>query len=240
MATRTAGKLGKLPATRPYGISDLGAYLMHRPPAPPAAVSAPAVASWPMAGNDQYGDCVFAGSCHAIQAWNAEVSEHDAVPADQAVVDAYLAYTGGEDVGANISQVLRMWQRKGLFGQKIAAFAPVNEKSIADLHMAIAFYGNCKIGIQCPESAQEQFGEGKPWTVVPGSPIEGGHDIELVGYDANCVYAVTWGAVVEVTYPFIAKFCDEAWAVIPHQFVEAGKGPALDLKSLQADINSLR
>lgn len=240
MSVRTAGKLGKLPATRPYGLHELGAYLMHRPPAPPAAVKVPDVSAYPMGGNDAWGDCVFAGCQHAIQAWNAEVDEHDAVPADQAVVDAYLAYTGGEDVGANISDVLHLWQRQGLFGQKIAAYAPVNHRSIPELHQAIAFYGVCKIGIQCPQSAQEQFGEGKPWTVVPNSPIEGGHDIELVGYDAHCVYAVTWGAVVEVTYPFLARYMDESYAIIPHAFVEAGKGPELDLKSLQADINALR
>jgi hypothetical protein len=29
---------------------------------------------------------------------------------------------------------------------------------------------------------------------------------------------------------------DESWAIISNQFVEAGKGPLLDLAALQADL----
>lgn len=236
----TPGLLGKRPAVRPYGLSELAAYFLRRPPSPPPSVAVPSVADWGMEGNDQYGDCVMAGAAHALMAWNVEVKESDPIPAEQAVVDQYLALTGGQDSGLVIADTLQHWHTDGLFGgNRIAGYAPVNVRSIPDIHMAIAFYGVCKVGIACPESAEEQFAAGKPWTPVPGSPILGGHDIELVAYDAHYLYAVTWGAVVAVSYPFAAAYADEGWAMIPQAFVEAGRGPALDLAALKADMGSL-
>ncbi len=231
-------KLGRLPATRPLGLSDLAVYAQGKLPAPPASVAAPN-ADYPIDGNDQCGDCTMAGAAHLVAAWNAEVDESDPVPSEQEVISTYYSLTGGADSGLNEASVLEGWRRNGLFGRKIAAYAPVNPRNIVDLHQAIAFYGAAYLGIVCPQSAQEQFQAGEPWTYVPGSPIEGGHCIVGVGYTQNGILCATWGGIAEVTYPFLAHFLEEAWAVIPDQFVEAGRGPALDLATLRADLDRL-
>jgi hypothetical protein len=123
-----------------------------------------------------------------------------------------------------------------LFGAKIDAYAPVDVKDLVELHQAVAFYGGCYLGIECPQSAQEQFQNGQPWTFVPGSPIEGGHCIDALGYSANGLLCATWGGIALVTFGFLAHFLDEAWVIIPNQFVKAGKGPRLDLEALKADL----
>jgi hypothetical protein len=243
-AVRTAGKLGRLPAIRPYGLRDLASYTKTRLPSPPAEVATPAVADWGMLDNDTIGCCTIAGVGHAIMAWDAELHTTDTPPDDAEVQSQYFAITGGQDTGCVEASVLALWEKSGLFegstaANKIVGYAPVDVKGLTEVHQAIAFYGCAYIGVNLPASAQTQFQDNQPWTVVPGSKIEGGHCVVLVGYDSQYATAVTWGATVQVSYPWLAKYMDECWAVISQEVAEAGKGPALDLASLEADIAAL-
>ena len=235
----SAFRLGKLPATRLAGVRDLAAYAVGKLPAPPAQVAVPK-ASYPLDGNSEYGDCVMAGCGHLVAAWDAETGKTDPVPDQDEVVRTYFELTGGPDSGLNEASVLATWRAQGLFGERIAAYAPVSVSDIVSLHQAIAFYGGSMLGIACPQSAQQQFADGQPWTFVPGSPVIGGHCIVALGYDSEAVLCATWGGIARVSYPFLAHFMDEAWAIIPSEFVEAGKGPSLDLASLRADLDSLQ
>ena len=229
-------KLGKLAATKPFGLRDLAVYANGPLPEPPASVDYYSGLSLPIDGNDTYGDCVAAGMAHCVAVWDAEVGENLHVPDQNEVVETYFTLSGGIDSGLNESVVLNTWTKNELMGHTIAAYAPVNVNSVESLHQAIAFWGAAMFGIQCPDSAQQQFAQGVPWTVVPGAQVEGGHCIVGVGYDAEYVYCATWGSVVKVSWGFLNKYLDEAWAVIPDAFVDAGKGPLLDLATLKADI----
>lgn len=235
----SAYKLGRKPAVRPAALKDLAVYATGPLPAPPAEVSAPD-ASYPIDGNATYGDCTIAGVAHLIAAWDAESKESDQVPAEEAIVAEYFKLTGGEDTGLDEAEVLKTWQQTGLFGEQIAGYAPVDPKDTLALHQAVAFYGGCYLGIECPESAQTQFSKGKPWTYVEGSPVEGGHCIVALGYTQTGLLCATWGGVIEVTAGFLAHYLDEAWVVLPHELVEAkGDALGLDLAALQADLASV-
>jgi hypothetical protein len=180
-----------------------------------------------------------AATAHLVEAWDAEVKEKDAVPTGAQVVSEYFVLTGGADGGLNEASVLQTWHTSGLYGHKIAGYAPVNVRDTIGIHQAIAFYGGALFGIQVPASAQSQFQNGEPWTYDPSSPIEGGHAIAPLGYDSQYIYCATWGGIAAVTYPFLSAYLDECWAIIPNQFVEAGKGPSLDLATLQADLSRI-
>ena len=235
----TAYKLGRRAAVRPAGLKDLSVYATGPLPAPPAQVPVPA-ASYPMDGNDTYGDCTIAGVAHLIAAWNAQTGKHDQIPNEQAVVSEYFTLSGGQDTGLDENTVLSTWQTTGLFGEKIAAYAPVNQQDLLGLHQAVAFYGGAYLGIQCPQSAQQQFQANEPWTYVPGSPIEGGHCIVALGYTPTGLLCATWGGIADVTYPFLAHNLEEVWVVLPHQLVEAKKDKlGINLAALQADIGKL-
>jgi hypothetical protein len=236
-------KLGKGPAVRPHVLSDLAAYTTKKIPDPPSSVdyySSIGRTDWGMLGNDQYGDCTIAGAAHAVMAWNSEAKMSDPVPGSDQVLAQYNQITGGKDTGCVESDVLTLWRKHGLFGDnQIDGFAPVDPKNLVEIHQAIAFYGGAYIGVRLPQSAMEQFNKGQPWTVVQGSPIEGGHCVHLVGYDSTYVYAVTWGQVVQVAYPWLATYIDECWAIISQEFVKVHGGPLLDLATLQADISKI-
>ena len=230
-------KLGRLPAVRPAALSDLSVYAHGKLPAPPPSVAVPH-ADYPIDGNDQYGDCTIAGVAHLIAAWNAQTGQNDPVPTGDEVVQEYFTLSGGQDTGLNELDVLKTWHQSGLFGERIAGYAPVNPQSVLGLHQAVAFYGGCYLGIECPESAQEQFQAGQPWTYDPSSPVEGGHCIVALGYTVSgSLLCATWGGIAEVTPGFLAHFLDEAWVILPNQIVEARKDAlGIDLATLQADL----
>ena len=233
-------KLGALPPKRPFGLATMATYAKGKLPAPPAKVAVPAVSPWRMMDNDRLGCCTVSGIGHALMAWNAEVHQHDHIPTDSEIEKEYFELTGGADAGCVEADVLQQWHQVGMFGHKIPGYAPVNVHDLKGFHQAVAFYGAAYLGVALPESAQEQFAADQPWTVVPGSPIAGGHCIVAVGYDQHYVQIITWGKVVNVSYPWLATYMSECWAILPHQFESAGKdGAGIDLKSLQADLAKL-
>jgi len=181
-----------------------------------------------------------AGVAHLIGAWDVDFKQTQPVPGEAEVVKEYLTLTGGPDTGLVEANVLKTWHTGGLFGEKIAGYAPVSPKDILAIHQAIAFYGGCYLGIECPRSAQEQFAAGEPWTYVKDSPVEGGHCIVALGYDERHVECATWGGIAQVTYPFFAHYLDEAWVVLSEQLVDAKKDAlGISLAALQADLEKV-
>jgi hypothetical protein len=238
--SRANGRFGKLGPQFPVSLRDFTAYAAAPLPAPPASVDwATQVSDWPMDGNDEYGDCTMAAAAHLIQSWNAQTGEQDPVPAERQVVSEYLKLTGGKDTGLVESNVLRTWHRSGLWGNKVLGYAPVNVHSLTAIQQTVALFGGVYAGIQVPANALQQFQQGQPWTLVTGwqqQPIEGGHAIPLLGYDADWIYAITWGAVQQVAWDWWSTYADEAWAVLPQQYREAGTVNGIDLAALTADL----
>ena len=233
-------KLGKLAARRPVGLKELPEYLtIPLSPAPPA-VKVPGIQDWQMLGNDTLGDCTFAGIAHAQDAltWDLAMHESQHHASDAQVVAAYLAYTGGQDIGADEASLLQHWRTNRLFAGKDFGYAPT-ALDLNTVKQVINSFGVAYIGIQCPQSAQEQFGAGQPWTVVQGSPIEGGHCIILVGYDPQYIYGVSWGKVVAIDPAFLTQYMDECWAIICPEISTKGEFHSVNLSALQADLTNV-
>lgn len=242
-------RLGALPPVA-TGLPDLSTYATL--PRPPASLAVPKVAAWGQDGNSIWGDCVLASAAHCIAAWDAELGGRDPIPTDAEVVAQYQAITGSKkpgdsrDTGLALGDVLHQWATKGLFqNNKIAAYAPLNIKSILDIHQAVSEYGAAYAAVALPQSAEDQFSAGESWTYVGDAPV-GGHAICFLGYKAGSkagpgqLYACTWGSIVAVDWDWWAAYGQEVYCIIPQAFVEAGKGPELDLTQLQADIHSLK
>ena len=216
-------KYGRLPAKRPIGLRDLVQYLTDPLPAGPASVAAPDF-NWGILGNDQYGDCTFAGAVHLREAVAAREGVSENWPTADQVVEAYKAYTGcvepgdEHDSGANEADLLGVWLTDGLIdGNKILGYAPVDHRDHEELKSVVALFGGSYLGVAVPAPAQEQFGAGEPWDLTGTEEdyeIEGGHCVPGVGYDSDYLYVVTWGKVQPVTWRWIAAYMEEAWAVL--------------------------
>jgi hypothetical protein len=85
-------------------------------------------------------------------------------------------------------------------------------------------FGAIGLGVNLPASAMDQFNAGQPWTVVQGSPDDGGHAIALVGYDDYWWYILTWGSVQKVAADWFTTYVEEAWASLSTDFVNASTG----------------
>lgn len=239
---RQIGKLGKLAPVRPDN-SRMFAYYQTSPlPAPPATVKVPKVADWQMFGNDRYGDCTFAGIAHAEMAVSAILNLNETPPVAQGVIDAYLSYTKGQDVGAVEADLLKYWKSNALFSGPAAAYAQSDKSDQVELKSIIASYGFTYIGIEVPSPCEQQFANRQPWALThtpADNNIIGGHCIILVGYDEKYFYGITWGAVQAIEWTWLQTYMDESWAVITPEVVASGKLGDLRLDELLADIAKL-
>jgi hypothetical protein len=109
-------------------------------------------------------------------------------------------------------------------GHKIAFFGQVAPADHTKVRQAVYEFGYLSIGINLPQSAEDQFNAGQPWTVVSGSPNIGGHCVVVCGYDTNYAYLWTWGALWKMDWDFWDAFVEEAWAVISVDWVNTATG----------------
>lgn len=244
--SNTTLKLGKLPAqpARPKLRFSTIASALEAPPATSDWLTE--VQSWPMYGNDRYGDCVEAEMGHHVEQITGYGQGHPVLVADQAVLSAYGAITGfnpddpNSDQGTVIEDALSWWRKgDGLSGHAIVAYASVDVSNATEVKQAISLFGGLSMGFNFPASAMDQFNAGKPWDVVKGSRLEGGHCVLVGGYDTSYFTCVTWGARQRMTPAFWRKYVDEAWVVIDDEMVSKLSRYGTGLHALGEEFASL-
>jgi len=230
---------GKLPPVRP-ALACLHTYFEGGAlPVAPAKCEWAMKVQYPMADNNRLGDCVVAGHVHLSQAVAQENGGTYVYPGDAATQTEYFKLTGGADTGLVESTFLSTAQQAPILGSQVDVFCPFDHTNLDEVKSSIYVFGGIYLGVNLPQSAENQFpGE---WTVVPGSPIVGGHCIVAIGYDAEGIYIVTWGQVIKATWAWFSTYVDEAYAVLYTEQVQKGRGPLkqLDIPRLRADIASL-
>jgi hypothetical protein len=246
-------KLGKLPARKGAVKFKLANYLkLSSLPTPPSKAGHHAlVIDWEgMLGNDRYGDCVFAGAAHETILWGKEGGLNTTFT-DKAVLSDYSAVTGfnpndpNTDQGTDM-QVAASYRRKtGVVDangkrHKVGAYLAVTPGNVTQIKQAIYLFSNVGVGFQFPASAMTQFNNGKAWTIVSKSPIDGGHYVPAVGYDSRYLYVITWGKVQKMSWGFFKKYCDEAVVYLSSEMLTNGKSlEGFDAVQLQADLSQL-
>ena len=234
-------------------------YVTPALPAPPASVDwqdkVPPT-SWGMDGNDVVGDCTIAAAAHMIEAWtfNAEPTT-PVVLSTQDVEQDYFALTGGLDIGLDLLTVLNQWRKAGLAynagkADLIQAYAALQPGDKTQAQQAIALFCGGYIGLELPNFVVDSPDPLTiPWVVPPGGPVgplaapnpANGHAVPLVGYDADNVYIVTWGAVIPMSWGFYTAYSDEGYAVLSPDWIEtSGESPAgFDMTQLEQDLTEI-
>jgi hypothetical protein len=132
--------------------------------------------------------------------------------------------------------VLDYWRKVGVGGHKILAFAQVDFRNPDELRQALNIFGNIYLGIDFPNTAMDQFNNGRPWDLAYGAYSEGGHAINAGYYDVSdgLWKVVTWGQVQPMTQAFFDKYVEEAWVVISQEWLDAnGRNPeGIDMQTL--------
>ena len=243
-------KLGRKPPDYSKPRLWLEDYKTAALPAPTYPVNRAAGVAWPMYMNDSIGDCTCAGIAHAVDAWTFLAGRGEALFADSTIQSLYSAVSGyvagdaSTDNGASMQSVLAYMQATGITdinanSHKISAYAQLVNVDQAHLNYALNNFGSVYVGINCPQSALDQFGHGQPWTYVQGSAIAGGHAIVLQQMDsADSLGFVTWGKLQSTSWDFCSHYVEEAWVALSPDWIESsGKTiTGLDLAGLQADM----
>ncbi|HXH27267.1 MAG TPA: hypothetical protein VNG90_05190 [Candidatus Acidoferrum sp.] len=246
-------KLGKTPA-RPGAMQfKLSNYInkavLPKPPAHFGHEQLIGSHAWQLLGNDQYGDCVWAGAAHETMMWNMEAG-HAVTFSEQSVLGDYSKVTGfkptdpSTDQGTDM-QVAASYRRKtGIedangHRHKVAAYLAITPGDLEEHYQAMYLFGAVGIGINVPTTAMDQFRQNKPWDVVPGASIEGGHYIPLVAKRTN-LECVTWGQIQPMTVRFFEKYNDESVAYVSLEMLAHNKSPeGFNAAQLQKDLAAL-
>jgi hypothetical protein len=243
-------KLGKLAPKRLLTTPAFGDYLDK-------ATNWPAVTprGWQYAvpankldclGNDTVGDCVIAAMMHYAQAETANTSK-PLTPTKQLTLETYTAITGynandaSTDQGTSWSDALAYWKEHGIplldakgneTIHQILGWASLDLGSIAQQRYACDLFGGTLMGIQCPQSAEDNTSN---WSDVSHSPIIGGHGVNRVGQGGAGWHVGSWGMWIMGTWEFSLKYADEDYVVVTPSWVDAqtGKTPSgLDLNGM--------
>lgn len=248
-------KLGKLPARpRPKDITfhQVATVPSALQPAPVGFGHYSLVPAWGMLGNDQYGDCVWAGADHETMMLNAEnertvtFTPEDAL-ADYAVVTGFDPANPATDQGTDVHAALDYRRQTGLRDSvsdrhKIGAYVSLEPGDWTQMLEALRAFDFVAIGFEVPDYAMAQFSAGKPWSYQKGGTIEGGHYVPVVGRPhVSMIDVVTWGATQQMTRAFFHAYCDEAYGVVSAESLNAKDvtPEGLDMDALNAALGAL-
>jgi len=237
----TSVKLGKKPVKFDTRTLKLADYLdsTQLPPPPPSVDNTRGRRDWGMMANDKLGCCTIAAVGHATQTLDGYG------PSDEVVVDYYELWDGynpsnpRSDQGGIELDVLTKWRQETFDGHAIQAFVSLNPGNLLQIKQAIELFGGVYIGVELPLSAQ------KPgtWDAVYTSGGEpgswGGHAVWCPLYDGDGIVCVTWGYLQRMTYRFWARYCSESYAILSPAWPTWNGNPALDLKTLQEDLEKI-
>jgi hypothetical protein len=251
-------KLGKLPAKRDKRDLLFARYVepakLPKPPAQFGHENLFGPRAWGMLGNDEWGDCAWAGPAHETMLLTKE-GKRAVQFTTEGVLSDYSAVTGFDpkagppgknktDNGTAVRDMMSYRRTTGIVDStgkrhKIGAFLALDQTSLQEVYQAMYLFQVVGIGFAFPQSAFAQFDAGKPWDVVPGAKIVSGHYVCAVGKRRN-LEVVTWGSLQQMTPRFFKTYCDEAWTYVSPENLRSGRNPeGFNLAQLKADLTAL-
>jgi hypothetical protein len=241
MADHSAMKLGRGPARIDHHRRALAAALFPKLPPPPDLVDwEGGITAWGMMGNDNAGDCVFAGGGHEIQVVTDQTGVM-ATPSDSEIIGMYESWAGyvpGDsttDNGYVEADFLDKWLAQGYCGQKLLGHVSALPANLDHVKKGIAFFGPAYIGANLPVSAQSQ----DVWDVVADDGgVWGGHCMIVPQYDANGVTFITWGSLKRATWAWWNKYVDESHSLLLEAWTQ--RYPSASVAMLVEILNAVK
>jgi len=241
-------RFGKHPPKRDYRTLRLANYLQPELPDPPAEYNALTQVFeklgtdnveelFPMDGNDVAGDCTIAAMAHAITIYGGLVGKRKIMSANSCL-SLYRKLTGGPDSGLDMLEVLKYFQKRGVRGERLLAYASIDIHNHKQVQQASHLFGGLYIGFQVPSGCMRQFENGQPWT--PGRLTEDGHAVYVMAYNSTELALLTWGTTQRATWAWWDECVDEAFALLPLEAALPDFSPGFNFSELKADLAILQ
>lgn len=256
-----AGKYGRRPPKNAPALRFASLMAKQVPPHPRHEDYLATLAGWQMLGNDSVGDCNAVTWANMRRLVTATLSTEN-YPSQDEVWQFYRTQNPGfdpngsahgdgpgssHDNGMDVQTGLEyLHAHGGPDGVKVVAFAKVDQTNMSEVEAALAIFGSLWLGITVLEANQQEFSEGKPWSDVKGSPVDGGHAILGGGYVPQVKF-ITWATETEFAKSFWAgkaldgtPLVEEAWAVIwPEHLGTKQFEAGIDLDALKTDYQAI-
>jgi len=208
---------------------------------------------WGHMGNLDANLCTCSAAGHLIMVWTSNTSGLQR-PKDEDIMKAYCDLTDynpetdARDTGVEALKALKYWRKNGIAGEKIVAFAELEDGNVEQLHRTIYLFGGCYVGLNLPKSAERQYNTTKRWTMprvgkkkdtAKGSWM--GHMVLVTGYRKDELRVITWGREITMTIDFWKEYAEESYAVFSDAFIHHEKTPTgLSVDQLLKDIELLK
>jgi hypothetical protein len=227
-------KLGKKAARHAVAFKFTDFFDPSKLPTPPAVFGHyHKVPKFYPLGNNDFGDCVWAGAAHEHQVWSLaggwerpRFTTHD-VLSDYSAVTGFDKAKPDTDQGTDMQAAASYRRKVGVIDatglrHQIDSYIALQVGNAEQMILAMWLMGAAGIGVQLPSYAMDDFDAGKPWEVKAKPRIIGGHYIPGVGRDkdGNIVF-VSWGKVASMTPEFYERFSDEALAYVSLEILNA-------------------
>jgi hypothetical protein len=182
-------------------------------------------------GNNKCGCCVFSTMAHLVQAMQRGLGNPESKFTEDNVISDYSQVTGyvpGQpktDNGTYMRDAASYWRQNGVIDgdgvrHKITAYVDI-KLDPEQLIQACHDLGGIALGLKLPQSAVDQFKQGRAWTVPYKKELAGGHAVALLGRnrDGNAIIA-TWDGITAATPEFLREFADEAVAFVSLEYLD--------------------
>lgn len=249
-------KLGKT-AARPDAVTfKLSSYLDKSVlPTIPKAVGHSAVLprDLGMLGNDQYGDCVWAGAAHETMLWNGIASKRvsfsdSAVLSDYSEVTGFSVYEPNSDQGTDMKDAASYRRKTGVVDDlgmrhKVDAYLALTPGDVNELRAAIYLFGAVGVGVLFPDYWMDQFNAGKEWTYRKVAKPNAGHYIPAFASASprGAITVATWGRLQKMSAKAYETFNDESIAYVSLEMLNAsGKSlEGFNIAQLRTDLAAI-
>lgn len=194
--------------------------------------------------NDRLGDCVVAAEAKHERSWTQNATGTACTVRDADILDVYMKGAGynpnnpATDRGWDLLSALSYWQRIGIAGLKIGAYAAINPRHHMMVRAATYLFGGIYIALELPTSAQSE----DVWSSTSDTPGSwGGHCVTIQAILNDQPVCRTWGYAQPMTWDFLDRYCSEAYAIISPDYLNGGKTVAgLDIAALNGDLQLVR
>lgn len=236
----TYGKRPASPSNAPHfgDVFDLGSL----PPLPTGDYGHEEGIVWPNLGNDDAGDCVWAGASSEELMWGREMGKPVLVDAASAIRN-YTEVTGydpdptpnqigpnGEnltDKGTDMGAAAEYRLTKGLLDaanppqrHRISAYVQLQPQNWHQLQYAIWLFDGVGIGWEFPQEWEDALRDGSRVLGPVSNPtIAGGHYTPGVGRRRGNVSTPSWQMLLQVTPAGFEQFNDEIFAYMTKEKV---------------------
>jgi hypothetical protein len=208
-----------------------------------------------MMGNDGCGDCLEAMFYHGDQIRTFYASGTMLTEPDANVVNLYSQITGynpadvKSDIGSDPQQSFNWIENYGLVradgsNTKLIAYIEIDPRNESDVLEAMDICGGLSVGINFPQSVDDDM-DAPIWDYNPArSKIIGGHEILVAKHTAGGNYGfVSWGQTnFEMTPAFWDQYVNQCTACVWEDwFEQTGKSPfGLSVPAMETILDSMK